>query len=461
MKPQLIDSGLAEPSLSTLRKSLFWRIHFWAALIASPFALIASLTGILYIFTPQIEAELYSELDYVAPAGAMRPLDDAVAAATAAATAGWVLQSVVPPYEARDTVKATFAPQAAKKNKHEGHNHGSASAVAASPSASASPTQVVVYYVNPYNAEVVGSLGSQSRFNAWAKSLHSRLLQGESWRWMIELAASWLMVMLLTGIYLWWPASSQKALPHKGAKGRIAWKQWHAFLGVVLSMISIVILTTGLTWSKYAGDQIRALRNHTGQAPPAVPRDMKSTVTDYATPLTWQAAWDTVRHHAPDIAMQLTAPRVADGIWQASGVDRSQPEKRFDLLLDAYSGQKLYYAGWDKQTSFAKATAVGIPFHRGEFGWWNQALLLVFGVGILFSIVSGWVMFFKRSRTGSFGLPHLLPGAWKSASVATWVTTVVLFAAMPLLALSSAVIIVLELLLYRFRPVHEIAGRSA
>lgn len=455
MKPQLIDSGLAEPSLPTRRKSLFWRIHFWAALIASPFSLIAALTGILYIFTPQIEAELYSELDYVAPASAMRPLDDAVAAATAAAPAGWVLQSIVPPYEARDTVEATFAPQAAKKNKHEGHNHGSASAAAASPCAPATPTQAVVYYVNPYNAEVVGSLGSQSRFNAWAKSLHSRLLQGESWRWMIELAASWLMVMLLTGIYLWWPASSQQALPQKGAKGRIAWKQWHAFLGVVLSVISIVILTTGLTWSRYAGDQIRALRNHTGQAPPAVPRDMKSTVTDGATPLTWQAAWDTARHHAPDIAIQLTAPRAADGIWQASGIDRSQPEKRFDLLLDAYSGQKLYYAGWDKQTAFAKATAVGIPFHRGEFGWWNQALLLVFGVGILFSIVSGWVMFFKRRQPGSFGLPHLLPGAWKSASVTSLVTAAVLFAAMPLLALSSAVIIVLELMLYRFRPVQR------
>lgn len=461
MKPQRIDSGLAEPLLPARRRSLFWRIHFWAALIASPFALIAALTGILYIFTPQIEAELYGELDYVAPAGAMRPLDDAVTAAKALAPAGWVLQSVVPPYEARDTVKATFAPPAAKKNEHEGHNHGPASAAAASPSAPASPAQAVVFYVNPYNAEVVGSLGSQSRFNVWAKSLHSRLLQGESWRWMIELAASWLMVMLLTGIYLWWPASNQKALPQKGAKGRIAWKQWHAFLGIVLSLISIVILTTGLTWSKYAGDQIRALRDRTSQAPPTVPRELKSIATDGATPLTWQVAWDTARRHAPDIAMQLTAPRVADGTWRASGVDRNQPEKRFDLLLDAYSGQKLYYAGWDKQTAFAKATAIGIPFHRGEFGWWNQALLLVFGVGILFSIVSGWVMFFKRRQPGSFGLPHLLPGAWKSASVATWVTAAVLFAAMPLLALSSAAIIVLELMLYRFRPANKRAAGSA
>lgn len=82
------DCSTVQSSILTRRKSLFWRIHFWAAVIASPFALIAALTGILYIFTPQIEAVLYDRLDHVAPAGAMHPLDDAVAAARVAAPSG-------------------------------------------------------------------------------------------------------------------------------------------------------------------------------------------------------------------------------------------------------------------------------------------------------------------------------------------------------------------------------------
>nr|WP_315489117.1 PepSY domain-containing protein [uncultured Rhodoferax sp.] len=86
------------------------------------------------------------------------------------------------------------------------------------------------------------------------------------------------------------------------------------------------------------------------------------------------------------------------------------------MLLDAYSCQRLYYSGWDQQTAFGKATAIGIPFHRGEFGVWNQVVLLVFGLGVLFSIVSGWVMYFKRRGRGLAGLPHLAPGAWKSLS---------------------------------------------
>jgi uncharacterized iron-regulated membrane protein len=147
--------------------------------------------------------------------------------------------------------------------------------------------------------------------------------------------------------------------------------------------------------------------------------------------------------------MLLKAPRDARGIWRAACDDTTQPRKRFELFLDAYSGQTLFYGGWDRQTAFAKATAIGIPFHRGEYGWWNQALLLVFGAGILFSIVSGWAMYFKRRQPGSLGLPRLLPGAWGATSMRMWLATAALFFVMPLLALSSIVVIALEVVLYR------------
>jgi uncharacterized iron-regulated membrane protein len=53
------------------------------------------------------------------------------------------------------------------------------------------------------------------------------------------------------------------------------------------------------------------------------------------------------------------------------------------LVLNAYDGSVLYRVGWERQTAFGKATAVGIPFHRGELGIWNQVLLFVFAAGVL------------------------------------------------------------------------------
>jgi len=433
-------------SLSARRRSLLWRIHFWGALIASPFALMAVLTGILYIFTPQIEARLYDQLDHVAPEGERRRLDDAVVAATVAAPSGWVLQSVIPAYHPGDTVRAAFAPDL---HAQGGHSHGPTQVAPVAQTGFGLPAGAMVVYVDPYKAVVVGTLADASRFNNWGKRLHSELLQSDGWRWMIELAASWLMVMLLTGIYLWWPQGAQRALPQPGAKGRAAWKQWHSFIGVAFSVVSLTILTTGLTWSKYSGDQVRRLRDGIGQAPPSVPKNLASAVSEGSAPLTWQAAWDATRRSAPDVSLQLTPPRGPQGIWRATAASRNQPEKRFDLVLDAYSGQVLYAAGWDQQTVFSKATAIGIPFHRGEFGLWNQVLLLTFGVGVLFSLASGWVMFFKRRPPGWRILPRLLPGAWQSASIGEWIAAVILCIAMPLLALSAAFVLALEVAIHR------------
>jgi len=50
--------------VSQLRKNIWWRVHFWAALFATPFVLVATLTGVLYVFTPQIENYLYGHLDH-------------------------------------------------------------------------------------------------------------------------------------------------------------------------------------------------------------------------------------------------------------------------------------------------------------------------------------------------------------------------------------------------------------
>jgi uncharacterized iron-regulated membrane protein len=437
------------------RRALLWRIHFWAALIASPFALAAALTGILYVFAPQIESALYEKLDKVAPAVSTRPLDDSVQAARAAAPPGWTLHSVIPQQTVADSVQVVFVPPAKPEApKRMEHEHTADKGAKAEPKTSGflrgmfgPPKNAVVIYVDPRTATILGSLPNADRFNYWARKLHSTYLV-DGWRWVIELAASWVMVMLVTGIFLWWPREGQAGVPQASASGRVAWKQWHAFIGVCLSAISASILVTGLTWSKNAGEQIRWARDAVGQTPPRIPAHFKSAAPEGAKPLSWDAAVQAIRKAAPDVQMQVVPPRGPDGYWRANQVDRGSPTKCFDLLLDAYTGKTLYHSGWDEQTAFGKATAIGIPFHRGEFGVWNQLVLLAFGTGIVFSLVTGWVMYFKRRRMGLGGFPPLVPGAWKSVSPFAAAGGAFMFVVMPLLALSAACVALVEVLLY-------------
>jgi uncharacterized iron-regulated membrane protein len=439
------------------RRSLLLRIHFWAALIASPFALVAALTGLLYVFTPQIEQSLYGRLDHVTPARKQRPLDDIVQAASCAAPQGFGLRSVAVPVDADRSVQVMFSPQASapSADPRAVHSHA-AQASQALPSVWGDrlPRGVLVY-VNPYSGAVLGSHPEMGRFNLWARRLHSSLLQGDRLRWPIELAASWLMVMLATGTVLWWPRGGGRILPRADARGRAAWTQWHAFAGIALSLLSLAMLTTGLTWSRYAGGQIRMLRDAVGQASPNPPRGLASLATTGAQRLGWESVLRAAREQAPGVPLVLMPPSGEQGVWRITAVDRGEPLGRFTLVLDAYSGQKLFYAGWDRQTAFGKATAVGIPFHRGELGWWNQILLFLFGSGVVFSLVSGWVMAFKRWRHGAPVPPPLLPGAWKSLPAGAWIATALLLALMPLLAACAPVIVLAEAIIaWRRRPRH-------
>lgn len=438
-------------------RSLLWRVHFWAALIASPFALLAALTGMLYVFTPQIEASLHGHLDRVAPAVGSSPLAASVRAAIAAAPTGWTLHSVMPGFAAGESVKVSFMPPpgldggTGNRLAHDGHGP----APAAAPQGKAEPflrgnfglpVKALVVYVNPHTAQVLGQLPQSDRFSVWARRLHSTLLQ-DGWRWMIELAASWVLVMLVTGICLWWPRAGQPALPELSARGRVAWKQWHAIVGVGMSLVSAVVLVTGLTWSEHAGKQVRLARDAVGQTPPRIPAHFTSIAPAHGEMLSWDGAWQAARRNAPDVAMEIMPPKGREGFWRANHLDRGEADRRFDLLLDAYTGAPLYYSGWADQTAFGKATIVGIRFHRGELGLWNQLLLLLFGLGILFSLATGWVMYFKRRRLGMAGLPPVAPGAWKSVSPWAWGGALAMLAAMPLMALSAIGVVIMELLL--------------
>lgn len=447
-----------------MRRSLLWRLHFWAAMIATPFVALASLTGLLYVFTPQIESALYRRLDTVSPGPRRLALDDAVAAARQAAPPNHVLHSVMPALAERDSVRVAFVPASSPRAHRaapavaSGHeNHASPGASSEAPKAPpflrrsfGIPTSALVVYVDPYTARVLGTLPESERFTNWARKLHSSLLQGDNWRWMIELGASWMMVMLATGIVLWWPQKGQSGLPARGATGRLAWKQWHAFLGIALALVSVTMVTTGLTWSRTAGGQVRWARDLAGQTPPRIPGHFKSQVPEGGRMLGWEQAWQAIRDQAPDTPTQIMPPAGRDGFWRANHLEkRGEPLKSFDLLIDAYSGKQLYFSGWDDQPAFGKATAIGIPFHRGEFGIWNQAILFLFGAGVIFSLVSGWTMVVKRMRAGGAFLPPLVPGAWRHAGPWTWIAGAVMFVAMPLLAASAALVALVEAVLAR------------
>jgi uncharacterized iron-regulated membrane protein len=160
-----------------------------------------------------------------------------------------------------------------------------------------------------------------------------------------------------------------------------------------------------------------------------------------------QLAWKTIEKATGGVRMQMLPPKDSSGVWRATHMEKTDPLKRFDLLLDAYSGKVLYLSTWDEQTWFGKATAIGIPFHRAEYGVWNQVLLFMFGVGLVFSMTTGWVMVFKRRRHGMGYFPPAGKNAWRAVPLWTLLPFAALLWLTPLLLMGMSLILCVEFIL--------------
>ena len=466
-----------ENKTSSLLPQLFWRLHFWSGLITAPIVLFAAFSGLLYIFTPQIEAWRHASLDRANAIAPAQSLDRQIAAAQQAFP-GKTIRSIVPSVDTEQTTQIFFgekkkrATQSASaqtvkpvnttsegstgstSGEHAMHQHHSTSGNASSTASSAVPSSPFIAYINAGSLEVQGSIAEDDRFKEWARKLHSSFLQGESWRWLIELGACWMLFMLVSGVYLWWPRGSanwrsvfvrDRRDPSTNNKSRRDWRYFHSIVSISSLLLTFTIIITGITWAKYAGDNFRQLQSALGQSSPRAPMQLRSTPNEQV-PLGAQAIYDIAQKKVAGIQMQLTPPKIDNGVWRVESFDRTQPSKRFQMSVDAYSGEILYFSGWQDLPLLAKATAVGIPFHRGEFGWWNQALLVVVALSVIFAVISGFVMWLKRRKPQTISAPKVSNKSLRAVPLLLWITLAVFAYALPVFGISLVILIVVEIL---------------
>jgi uncharacterized iron-regulated membrane protein len=218
-----------------------WRWHFYAGLFVMPFLVVLAITGTLYCFQPQIEPLLYPHRLVVEPQAAPRLTEDALLAKARAAMPANARAVTAPITRAPDrSTEFIFRLADGKKQS---------------------------VYLNPYSGEVLGTLSVEHRFMQVDRMLHRKLLLGKPGELLMELAACWTLVMIGTGVALWWPrekttarATARAALvPRFSLQGRPFWKSLHAVMGIWLALGALVFVLSGLPWTGSWGKQFKAL----------------------------------------------------------------------------------------------------------------------------------------------------------------------------------------------------------
>lgn len=408
--------------------NLAWRWHFYAGLFVIPFLILLSLTGIIYLFKPQLDQLMYPELLQV-PVAEQRLSADRQLALVRQAYPQAAIRQYLPPVG--DGRSAQFVLDQAG--------------------------QELNLFVDPYRGTLLGSQEARNTLQAIARRLHGELMLGTVGDRLIELAAGWGIVLLVSGLYLWWPRGSSGAgvlWPRLASRGRLLWRELHAVSGFWGSLLLLFMLLTGMTWTGFWGAQFAGTWNHFPAAMwDAVPQsDLQARSLNSASRQTvaWavettplpvsdphaahnaQAAGDSAGTQA-QVGLQqvvdtaaargvrpgysITLPKGELGVYSVA-LFADDPRQDATLHLDQYSGALLADVRWKDYGAVAKTVETGVMLHEGKlFGLANQLLMALVCLLVLFSAVSGLVMWWQRRPQGRFGAPplrHDLP-RWKSA----------------------------------------------
>lgn len=448
-------------SLSTRRQwpayGAVWRWHFYAGLLCVPFILWLACTGSIYLWRPQVEALL--DQPYAHVADGLAPADPSrIAAAAMRAVPGSTLHH----YQLPDT-----AGQAVQILVGKGQRE----------------TRV---YVDPARLTILKVVDEDSRLMPTIFRLHGELMLGDRGSYIVELAASWTIFMILTGLVLWWPRGVGVAgviYPRLRSGGRRFWRDLHAVTGFWVSAFALAFLITGLPWAAGWGAWLEAARNLAG--PRSVAADwrfgsnaaIRARAQDDAGTRT---ALDLHAGHHMGSARQSSSPSTGDSLfplnrmvptvaalglaspvlvsppvgpgqaWTARTDTANRPQ-RIDLVLDAATGQALSARRFSDRPFIDQAVGYGVAAHEGQlFGLVNQLLNLAIALGLIVLAISGAIMWWRRKPEGALGAPPTGP----SPPLATgFVALAVLFAIIfPIFGLSLVALIATERLLLRRLP---------
>ncbi len=390
----------------------FWRWHFYASFLVVPILLVLAGTGLVYLLRFQLEPLLHADLMKIQPASSSQ-VRQPYAAQQAAVERAWPDDTVVsmtePPAGNRSTVFSLTEPDGTTRDA----------------------------YVNPYGAEVLGSLDPDTTLSGYAVRLHGELMSGPIGDLVIELAACWAIVMALTGYYLFFKgrAARRRQARRTGRKLR----RRHGLVGSVVGVGLLGLLVSGLPWTGVWGGQAQRLAtandtsmwslDHGALSDPTSSLD-ESLPHSHATDVPWAmgespvprstGARDDVSVANVDTAlvvadgeglrhpMTVALPADDDGVFSVIGYAFDAPSDERTVHVDRYGGEVVSSYGFDDYPLLAKVVSQGIGLHEGRSlglaSFWGSLLMCL---GVLFMCVTGPLMWWRRRPRGaSMGAPR-------------------------------------------------------
>ncbi|MGD6846111.1 PepSY domain-containing protein [Rossellomorea aquimaris] len=381
-----------------------WRWHFYAGIIISPFLLILAVTGSIYLFKPQIEQNLYKEYYEVKAQGEKLPASEQIEE----------VKKLHP-----DAQITKYRPgESPERSSEIGINTDDGSATV---------------FLDPYTGKSLGELKPEDRITDKIVEFHGELMAGTIGDRIVELVASWAIVLIVTGLFLWFPRKKDKLagvfFPRFGKGKSILRRDLHAVPAFWITAGMLFLIMTGLPWSGFWGTNFQNLMTNagagyppsiwTGEAPQSVVKTKEIADVPWAaenlevpvsalegyTPVSINDVVSIADREGIDPSYTVYIPGDEKGVYTLSAFP-AKAQNEVTMHLDQYSGAVLADYRFDHYGIGGKIVAMGITLHTGtQFGFINQLISLFICLGIILVVVSGFYLWLKRKPKKEMGAP--------------------------------------------------------
>jgi uncharacterized iron-regulated membrane protein len=412
-----------------------WRWHFFAALIVIPFVLWQAVTGVVYLWHEDLDALAYPQLMKVEPAPQTVSLDRQLA-------------SVLEHHPRESLASIEIDPDTSRSTAFFFND------------ANGLPFPA---FANPHSGEYLGSVPSTQWLRGLSRGLHGGWPIQPYGSYLLELGASWTIVMTLTGLYLWWPRNASGLAgvlyPRLRNGSRIFWRDLHATVGVYFALVFLAFLFTAMPWTTFWGNQVLSrVESVIGQespngfffAPGGGGHHHVASASGPSTPQALSLDELIARARAEGASGKIEIHPAANGGPVNVRDQHARAPRQVWVQLDGQSGAVLTRVTWENFPTLPRIVSLGVNLHEGTFfGRANQVFNTIVALSLVWLSVTGFIGWYRRRPDGGLAAPPRRTVRYPGMVLAT---ATVLCVVLPMLGASVLAIAAIDRAFGRLLP---------
>ncbi|MFL0088867.1 PepSY domain-containing protein [Tenacibaculum maritimum] len=359
-----------------------WKWHFIGGIISLPFVLVLSITGAVYLFNPDIEKKDVASFQKITQKQEQQQLLSYQKQWKLAQKASKKpLNSLIISTDSLVNTIFTSGRFGGRKN----------------------------IYINPYSGETVGTFSPKDSWMYNIRKLHGELLGGKIGTKIIELVASWMVVLIITGLYVWWPFKKgiNGVFLIRFKKGKqLFYRDMHAVIGFWISILLLITLAGGLPWTDIFGSNFKWVQKITNTGYPKTWSGKGLASVPAEKPITLDEMVIIAKQQQLKGITSIGLPKTSKGTFSVSNKTYDLASQKM-LHFDQYSGKLIKQHNWSDVGVLMRGRMWVMAFHQGQFGTWNWWVMFSLAIILTIMSLSALASYLLRKRKGHWGVPKV------------------------------------------------------